>query len=234
MLVFNKFFYKNKKSKLYFGDRVAVLNDFIYQTGGSILALCGTNEAAKCRRFCLTQETWIILLCDDIVSCTGSMTDLGKTYVLRHVSPKDAYVQGYTTLYTAKDTGSWCVSFPRTRYICVSFPSTRLMNRSKAQPYLKSTKCMRRGMAVWRIRSEIRVVLFSWPLRGSRLALQTLHPRRFLPSLPALRACIIGCTCTNALPAQARTAIDEQSLLLAHSSDAVLVSSATVSELISY
>jgi hypothetical protein len=36
MLVFNKYFYKNKKSKLYFGDRVAVLNDFIYQTGGSI------------------------------------------------------------------------------------------------------------------------------------------------------------------------------------------------------
>jgi hypothetical protein len=29
MLVFNKYFYKNKKSKLYFGDRVAVLNDFI-------------------------------------------------------------------------------------------------------------------------------------------------------------------------------------------------------------
>jgi hypothetical protein len=36
MLVFNKYFYKNKKLKLYFGDRVAVLNDFIYQTGGSI------------------------------------------------------------------------------------------------------------------------------------------------------------------------------------------------------
>jgi hypothetical protein len=35
MLVFNKYFYKNKKSKLYFGDSVAVLNDFIYQTGGS-------------------------------------------------------------------------------------------------------------------------------------------------------------------------------------------------------
>jgi hypothetical protein len=35
MLTFNKYFYKNKKSKLYFGDRVAVLNDFIYQTGGS-------------------------------------------------------------------------------------------------------------------------------------------------------------------------------------------------------
>jgi hypothetical protein len=37
MLVFNKYFYKNKKSKLYFGDRVAVLNDFIYQTGGSTI-----------------------------------------------------------------------------------------------------------------------------------------------------------------------------------------------------
>jgi hypothetical protein len=36
MLVFNKYFYKNKKSKLYFGDRVTVLTDFIYQTGGSI------------------------------------------------------------------------------------------------------------------------------------------------------------------------------------------------------
>jgi hypothetical protein len=35
MLVFNKYFYKNKKLKLYFGDRVAVLNDFIYQTGWS-------------------------------------------------------------------------------------------------------------------------------------------------------------------------------------------------------
>jgi hypothetical protein len=36
MLVFNKYFYKNKKSKLYFGDYVAVLNDFIYQTGGVV------------------------------------------------------------------------------------------------------------------------------------------------------------------------------------------------------
>jgi hypothetical protein len=33
MLIFNKYFYKNKKSKLYFGGCVAVLNDFIYQTG---------------------------------------------------------------------------------------------------------------------------------------------------------------------------------------------------------
>jgi hypothetical protein len=35
MLVFNKYFYRRKKSKLYFEDRVIVLNDFIYQTGGS-------------------------------------------------------------------------------------------------------------------------------------------------------------------------------------------------------
>jgi hypothetical protein len=39
MLVFNKYFYKKKKSKLYFGDRVTVLNDFIYQTGGSTPSL---------------------------------------------------------------------------------------------------------------------------------------------------------------------------------------------------
>jgi hypothetical protein len=36
MLVFNIYFYKNKKSKLHFGDRVAVLNDLIYAYGGSI------------------------------------------------------------------------------------------------------------------------------------------------------------------------------------------------------
>jgi hypothetical protein len=35
MLVFNNYFYKNKKSKLYIGDRVNVLNDFLYQTGES-------------------------------------------------------------------------------------------------------------------------------------------------------------------------------------------------------
>jgi hypothetical protein len=34
MLVFNKHFYKNKKSKLYIRDHVTVLNEFIYQTGG--------------------------------------------------------------------------------------------------------------------------------------------------------------------------------------------------------
>jgi hypothetical protein len=39
MLVFNKYFYKNEKSKLCFGDRVVVLNDFFYRTGGSMM-LC--------------------------------------------------------------------------------------------------------------------------------------------------------------------------------------------------
>jgi hypothetical protein len=36
MLVFNNYFCKNRKSKLQFGDRVAVLNVFLYQTGGSM------------------------------------------------------------------------------------------------------------------------------------------------------------------------------------------------------
>jgi hypothetical protein len=35
MLVFNNYFYKNKKAKLYFGERVDDLNDFFYQTRGS-------------------------------------------------------------------------------------------------------------------------------------------------------------------------------------------------------
>jgi hypothetical protein len=35
MLVFNKYFYKNKKSKLCIGDRVAVLNDVFYEYEGS-------------------------------------------------------------------------------------------------------------------------------------------------------------------------------------------------------
>jgi hypothetical protein len=34
MLVFNNYFCKNRKSKLHFGDHVAVLNVFLYQTGG--------------------------------------------------------------------------------------------------------------------------------------------------------------------------------------------------------
>jgi hypothetical protein len=36
-LVFNKYFYKNKKSKLYFGDRVVVQSDLFYGYGGSIV-----------------------------------------------------------------------------------------------------------------------------------------------------------------------------------------------------
>jgi hypothetical protein len=36
MLVFNNYFCKNRKSKLHFGDRVTVLNVFLYQTGGSM------------------------------------------------------------------------------------------------------------------------------------------------------------------------------------------------------
>jgi hypothetical protein len=36
MLVFKKIFCKNGKSKLHFGDCVAVLNNFLHQTGGSI------------------------------------------------------------------------------------------------------------------------------------------------------------------------------------------------------
>jgi hypothetical protein len=31
ILVFNNYFYKNKKSKLYFRNRVAILNNFLYQ-----------------------------------------------------------------------------------------------------------------------------------------------------------------------------------------------------------
>ena len=34
---FNKYFYKNKQSKLCFGDRVAVLNVIYFLYGGSIL-----------------------------------------------------------------------------------------------------------------------------------------------------------------------------------------------------
>jgi hypothetical protein len=36
MLIFNKYIYTNKKWKLFFLNGVAILNDFIYQTGGSI------------------------------------------------------------------------------------------------------------------------------------------------------------------------------------------------------
>jgi hypothetical protein len=36
MLVFDNYFYKNEESKLYFGDRVTVLNDFLYKHEGML------------------------------------------------------------------------------------------------------------------------------------------------------------------------------------------------------
>jgi hypothetical protein len=42
MLILNKYFYKNKKSKLCIGDRVAVLNDMFYEYGGSNVFLTRT------------------------------------------------------------------------------------------------------------------------------------------------------------------------------------------------
>jgi hypothetical protein len=48
MLVFNNYFYKNKKLKLYFGDRVDVLNDFLYQTGGSIQVFIAGIKGRYC------------------------------------------------------------------------------------------------------------------------------------------------------------------------------------------
>jgi hypothetical protein len=72
MLVFNKYFYKKKKSKLYFGDRVAVLNDFIYQTGGSTCSyVCkpppGATITAKAMATQRLFEQRAMLSC----SCTG-------------------------------------------------------------------------------------------------------------------------------------------------------------------
>jgi hypothetical protein len=48
MLVFNNYLYKNKKLKLYFGDYLAVLDDFLYQTGGS------TAYMVNCKRVILS------------------------------------------------------------------------------------------------------------------------------------------------------------------------------------
>jgi hypothetical protein len=47
---FNKHVYKNKKSKLYFGDRVAILNDWIYEYGGSTFFcyVCGHKYICMC------------------------------------------------------------------------------------------------------------------------------------------------------------------------------------------
>jgi hypothetical protein len=54
MLVFNNYFCKNSKSKLHFGDRVAVLNVFLYQTGGST---CNS----KFRSFQFHSRIWKLL-----------------------------------------------------------------------------------------------------------------------------------------------------------------------------
>jgi hypothetical protein len=47
MLVLNKYFYKNKKSKLCIGDCVAVLNDIFYEYRGSIFK----EEGVYIKRF---------------------------------------------------------------------------------------------------------------------------------------------------------------------------------------
>jgi hypothetical protein len=56
MLVFNNYFCKNRKSKLHFGDRVAVLNVFIYQTGESIkLFTCSVHTSKQTSARCAVQ-----------------------------------------------------------------------------------------------------------------------------------------------------------------------------------
>jgi hypothetical protein len=64
MLIFNIYSYKNKKSKLYFGDCVAVLNNFIYQIGGVLwikyldgrLDWNGTGAWRYCLTCCSTRS----------------------------------------------------------------------------------------------------------------------------------------------------------------------------------
>jgi hypothetical protein len=58
MLVFNNYFYKNRTSKLYFGDRVAVLNDFIYQTGGSMALEIPTAQSVRNQTDYLPRLFW--------------------------------------------------------------------------------------------------------------------------------------------------------------------------------
>jgi hypothetical protein len=78
MLIFNKYFYKNKKSKLYFGDHVAVLNDFIYQTGGSIFLPTEASKAInKVNRSCVFACTQVaiyrVVASNVCVTFTGSI-----------------------------------------------------------------------------------------------------------------------------------------------------------------
>jgi hypothetical protein len=76
MLVFNKYFYKKKKLKLYFVDRVAVLNDFIYQTGGSTVFLCmeekkSTSSIQPMPSFGLRRHTSAGGGEPDVLACTS-------------------------------------------------------------------------------------------------------------------------------------------------------------------
>ena len=46
--LFDKYFYRNKKSKLYFGDHDAVENDFLTSTEGVLITcLCGRVVATQ-------------------------------------------------------------------------------------------------------------------------------------------------------------------------------------------
>jgi len=48
IVIFNKYFYKNKKLKLSFKDRVVVLNDFLYKYRNSTyLSVCGSKRASN-------------------------------------------------------------------------------------------------------------------------------------------------------------------------------------------
>jgi hypothetical protein len=60
---FNKYFYKNKKLKLYFEDRVTVLNDMFYEYGGSNW-LCMVSHL-----FFQRKPSANLYACQDQVSC---------------------------------------------------------------------------------------------------------------------------------------------------------------------
>jgi hypothetical protein len=47
MLIFNKYSYKNKKSKLHFGDRGAALNDFFTKLEGVLAMSIHQHESIE-------------------------------------------------------------------------------------------------------------------------------------------------------------------------------------------
>jgi hypothetical protein len=80
MLVFNKYSYKKKKSKLYFEERVAVLNDFIYQTGGStFLTIILLRETEGVLGTVVASELWSLESRTPILMATACI--LGATKV---------------------------------------------------------------------------------------------------------------------------------------------------------